>query len=63
MTAGWFHMGLEANDPQRCGVAGRAGYAPVPLGPGHRVAGPRAVLGGGLAITRDSRNLDAVFAF
>lgn len=64
MTGGWFHMGLEANDPELSAVAGKVSYAPVPY---HPESGPdtgKAVLGGGsVAITAHSRNPDAAFEY
>jgi multiple sugar transport system substrate-binding protein len=63
MTAGWFHIGLDANDPEACpGVAGNIGYAPPPVAPGMET-GHTVLGGGGLAIARDSRNPEAAFAY
>ena len=63
MTAGWFHIGLDANDPEACpGVAGNIGYAPPPVAPGQET-GFTVLGGGGLAITSDSRNPEAAFAY
>lgn len=65
MTAGWFHIGLDANDPESCpDVAGTIGYAPPPYAPESGLDQGRTVLGGGgLAITADSANPDAAWAF
>lgn len=65
MTAGWFHIGLDANDPESCeGVAGDIGYAPPPYAPESGLEHGRTVLGGGgLAITADSANPDAAFTW
>jgi len=63
MTFGWFHMGVEANDPDQApDVAGDVGYAPVPHHPESGLEHPVAVLGGGgVAITSDSRHPEAAF--
>jgi multiple sugar transport system substrate-binding protein len=63
MTAGWFHIGLDANDPDSCpAVAGSIGYAPPPYAPGSGLDHGFTVLGGGgLAITADSANPEAAF--
>lgn len=62
MTAGWFHIGLDANDPDACGVAGNVGYAPPPVAPESGLETGKTVLGGGgLAIASDSRNPEAAF--
>ena len=65
MTAGWFHIGLDANDPESCpAVAGDIGYAPPPYAPGSGLDHGFTVLGGGgLAITADSANPEAAFEF
>jgi multiple sugar transport system substrate-binding protein len=65
MTAGWFHIGLDANNPDVCpDVAGSIGYAPPPYAEGSRLEHGYTVLGGGgLAITADSANPDAAFTF
>jgi multiple sugar transport system substrate-binding protein len=65
MTAGWFHIGLDANNPEVCpAVAGAVGYAPPPYAPDSGVPHGFTVLGGGgLAITADSANPDAAFTF
>ncbi len=63
MSAGWFHIGLDANDPESCpAVAGSIGYAPPPYAPGSGLDHGFTVLGGGgLAITADSANPEAAF--
>ncbi len=65
MTAGWFHIGLDANNPDVCPtVAGNIGYAPPPYAPDSGYDHGFTVLGGGgLAITADSANPDAAFTF
>lgn len=64
MTAGWFHMGLEANDPELSDVAGNVGYAPMPYNPDSGLETHKAVLGGGgVAITAHSRNPEAAFTY
>lgn len=64
MTAGWFHIGLDANDPSKSKVAGKIGYAAMPRGPTYGSKTGKAVLGGGgLAITSHSRNPEAAFAW
>ncbi len=65
MTAGWFHIGLDANNPEVCpAVAGTIGYAPPPYAPESGLEHGYTVLGGGgLAITADSANPDAAFTF
>ena len=65
MTAGWFHIGLDANNPDVCpAVAGAIGYAPPPYAPDSGLDHGFTVLGGGgLAITADSANPDAAFTF
>jgi multiple sugar transport system substrate-binding protein len=65
MTAGWFHIGLDANNPEVCpAVAGNIGYAPPPYAPERGLDHGFTVLGGGgLAITADSANPDAAFTF
>lgn len=65
MTAGWFHIGLDANNPEVCpAVAGAIGYAPPPYAPDSGFDHGFTVLGGGgLAITADSANPDAAFTF
>ena len=65
MTAGWFHIGLDANNPEVCpAVAGAIGYAPPPYAPDSGFDHGFTVLGGGgLAITVDSANPDAAFTF
>ena len=65
MTAGWFHIGLDANNPEVCpAVAGAIGYAPPPYAPDSGLDHGFTVLGGGgLAITADSANPDAAFTF
>jgi multiple sugar transport system substrate-binding protein len=65
MTAGWFHIGLDANNPEVCpAVAGDIGYAPPPYAPDSGYGHGFTVLGGGgLAVTADSANPDAAFTF
>ena len=65
MSAGWFHIGLDANNPDVCpAVAGAIGYAPPPYAPETGLSHGYTVLGGGgLAITADSANPDAAFTF
>lgn len=65
MTIGWFHMGVEANDPDQAPeVAGNVGYAPVPYHPDSGLDHGVAVLGGGgIAITSDSRAPEAAFQY
>jgi len=65
MTAGWFHLGVEANDPEVSGdMAGNVGYATVPWHPESGLDTGKAVLGGGsLAITADSANPEAAFTY
>ncbi len=64
MTMGWFHMGVEANDPEHADVAGDVGYAPVPYHPESGLDHGVAVLGGGgVAITSDSRAPEVAFEF
>jgi len=65
MTAGWFHIGLDANNPDVCpAVAGAIGYAPPPYAPSSGLDHGFTVLGGGgLAVTADSANPDAAFTF
>ena len=65
MTAGWFHIGLDANNPEVCpAVAGHIGYAPPPYAPSSGLDHGFTVLGGGgLAITADSANPEAAFTF
>jgi len=64
MVQGWFHMGLEANDPEHSNIAGNVGYSPVPYHPGSGLEYGRSVLGGGsVAITRHSKNPEATFQF
>jgi multiple sugar transport system substrate-binding protein len=65
MTAGWFHIGLDANNPEVCpAVAGNIGYAPPPYAPDSGLDHGFTVLGGGgLAITADSANPEAAFTF
>ena len=64
MVQGWFHMGLEANDPEQSNIAGNVGYAPTPYHPDTGEDHGRTVLGGGsVAITADSENPEATFQF
>ncbi|MFW6137940.1 MAG: ABC transporter substrate-binding protein [Spirochaetota bacterium] len=64
MTGGWFHIGLDANDPEKSDVAGKVGYAVVPVHPESGLKTGKAVLGGGsLAITKHSRNPEAAFTY
>lgn len=64
MTAGWFHLGVEANDPKISDIAGNVGYATVPWHPESGLETGKAILGGGsLAITKDSRNPEAAFIY
>jgi len=64
MTAGWFHIGLDANDPAKSAVAGKVGYAVMPVHPDSGLRSGKAVLGGGsLAIARHSRNPEAAFTY
>jgi multiple sugar transport system substrate-binding protein len=64
MVQGWFHMGLEANDPEQSNIAGNVGYAPVPYHPESGLEHGKAVLGGGsVAITADSKNPQAAFRY
>lgn len=64
MTAGWFHLGVEANDPEISPLAGNVGYATVPRHPESELDTGKAILGGGsLAITADSRNPEAAFTY
>lgn len=64
MTIGWFHMGIDSNDPDTADVAGNVGYAPVPYHPESGLDHGYAVLGGGgVAITADSRAPDAAFEY
>ncbi len=64
MTAGWFHMGLEANDPELSDVAGNVGYAPMPYNPDSGRDAAYTVLGGGsVAVTAHSRNPEAAFTY
>jgi len=64
MTAGWFHIGLDANDPAKSAVAGKVGYAVMPVHPESGLKTGKAVLGGGsLAITRHSHNPKAAFTY
>lgn len=64
MTAGWFHLGVEANDPEISAVAGNVGYAVVPWGPDSGLESGKGILGGGsLAVTKASRNPEAAFTY
>ena len=64
MTAGWFHLGVEANNPEISAVAGDVGYTTVPWNPESGLETGKAVLGGGsLAITKDSKNPEAAFVY
>ena len=64
MTAGWFHLGVEANDPEESPLAGNVGYATVPWHPESGLETGKAVLGGGsLAITAHSENPEAAFTY
>ncbi len=64
MSAGWFHMGLEVNDPEISDVAGDVGYTTMPYAPDSGLETGKTVLGGGgLAIAADSDNPDAAFEF
>ena len=65
MTIGWFHMGVEANDPDEApDVAGDVGYAPVPYHPDSGLDHGVPVLGGGgVAITADSQAPELAFEF
>ncbi len=64
MTIGWFHMGVEANDPDQAAVAGNVGYAPVPYHPDSGLGHGVAVLGGGgVAITADSPAPELAFEY
>jgi len=64
MTAGWFHLGVEANNPEISAIAGNVGYATVPWHPESGLETGKAVLGGGsLAITKDSKNPEAAFTY
>lgn len=64
MTAGWFHIGLDANNPAKSAVAGKVGYTVVPVHPESGLKTGKAVLGGGsLAITKHSRNPEAAFTY
>ncbi len=64
MTGGWFHIGLDANDPSKSAVAGKVGYATVPWHPDSGLKSGKAVLGGGsVAITKHSRNPEAAFTY
>jgi len=64
MVQGWFHMGLDANNPEKSNIAGNVGYAPVPYHPGSGLRYGKSVLGGGsVAITKHSKNPEATFQF
>ncbi len=64
MSAGWFHMGLEVNDPDISDVAGDVGYVTMPYAPDSGLETGKTVLGGGgLAITADSEDPDAAFEY
>jgi len=64
MTGGWFHIGLDANDPSKSAVAGKVGYATVPWNPESGLKTGKAVLGGGsLAIAKHSGNPEATFTY
>jgi ABC-type glycerol-3-phosphate transport system substrate-binding protein len=65
MTAGWFHIGLDANNPEVCpAVAGNDRLRAAAVRPRQRLEHGFTVLGGGgLAITADSANPDAAFTF
>lgn len=64
MTAGWFHLGVEVNNPEISAIAGKVGYATVPWHPESGLETGKAILGGGsLAITKASKNPEAAFIY
>ncbi|MBA7583617.1 hypothetical protein ES708_25564 [subsurface metagenome] len=64
MTAGWFHLGVEVNNPEISAIAGKVGYATVPWHPESGLETGKAILGGGsLAIAKASKNPEAAFIY